>query len=261
MTEPERAVELLDANATIGRSMFKPPFVTADELLAEMVHLGIDAAVVSHVLQREHHPAVGNRVLIEELAGKASLLPTWTFLPDYTRELPPAEAYVDQMLSSSVRVAKIYPRAYFTPLADWMPDALWTALERRRVPTFICPDLPMQGTRDGLERQALRQLCLDHPELPVVAGEYRIRTELRALYRLMDQCPNFHLELSGLWAYRAIEFICRTWGPERLIFGTNLPNRDGGSTISQLMYAEVDGPAKTAIGGGNLRRLIDGVRL
>ncbi len=241
--------------------MIQPPFTTADELLAEMAHLGIEEAVVTHVLQREHHPAVGNPELLEELADRASLLPAWTFLPDYVRELPPAKDYVAEMLSRGVRVAKIYPQAYFTPLADWLPDALWAVLAEHRVPTFICPDLPMQGVRDGLERQALRQLCLDHPELPVIAGEYRIRTELRALYRLMDQCPNFHLELSGLWGHRAIEFVCHTWGPERLVFGTNLPCRDGGSTITQLAYAEIDASARAAIGGGNLRRLIDAVRL
>ncbi len=260
MSETSTRVRLLDANATIGRSMIRPPFVSAEELLGEMAHLGIETALVTHVLQREHHPAVGNRAVMEALAGHASLLPAWTFLPDYTRELPPADAYVAEMLAVGVRVAKLYPQAYFTPLPDWMPDSLWTALERHRVPTFICPGLPMQPARDALEREALHQLCLDHPGLPVIAGEYRIRTELRALYRLMDQCPSFHVELSGLWGHRAIEFICRTWGPERLVFGTNLPSRDGASTIAQLMYAEIDESAKAAIGGGNLRRLIDGVQ-
>lgn len=261
MAAADLDIKLLDANAAIGRSMFPPPFVTADELLAEMTHLGIEAAVVTNVLQREHHPAVGNRILLDELADKPALLPAWTFLPDYSRELPPAETYVAEMLSGGVRIAKIYPQAYFTPLADWMPDALWRVLAEHRVPTFICPDLPMRGARDGLERPALRRLCLDHADLPVIAGEYRIRTELRALYRLMDQCPNFHIELSGLWGHRAIEFICRTWGPERLIFGTNLPARDGASTIAQLMYAEIGESSKAAIGGGNLRRLIDDVRM
>jgi predicted TIM-barrel fold metal-dependent hydrolase len=253
--------ELLDANATVGRSMVRPPFESADALLGEMTHLGIRSAVVTHVLQREHHPAVGNRILIEAIAGKPALLPAWTFLPDYARELPPAKTYVAEMLSRGVRVAKVYPQAYFTPLAEWMPDPLWTVLEQHRVPTFISPDLPMQGARDALERQALHQLCRDHPDLPVIAGEYRIRTELRALYRLMDACPNIRLELSGLWGYRAIEFICRTWGPERLIFGTNLPTRDGGSTVAQLMYAEVDESTKAAIGGENMRSLMDAVRL
>ncbi|MBN1346826.1 MAG: amidohydrolase family protein [Phycisphaerae bacterium] len=261
MTEERSRVVLIDANATIGRSMIRPPLVTVDDLLREMTHLGIDSAVVTHVLQRAHHPAVGNPAVVKELEGGSRLLGAWTFLPDYAREHPPARGYVAEMLSAGVRVAKIFPQGYFTPLADWMPDPLWTVLEERRVPTFICPDLPMQGARDALERQALRRLCTDHPELPVIAGEYRIRTELRALYRLLDQCPNFHLELSGLWGYRAIEFICRTWGAERLIFGTNLPDRDGASTIAQLMYAEIDDAAKAAIGGGNLRRLIDGVRM
>lgn len=261
MPAPKHAIRLLDANATIGRSMIRPPIVTPEDLLAEMDHLGIDEAIVTHVLQREHHPAVGNRLVLTELADHNRLHPAWTFLPDYARELPPAGSYVPEMLAAGVRVAKIYPQAYFTPLVDWMPDALFPALERHRVPTFVCPDLPMQGARDALERNALRRLCLDHPELPVIAGEYRIRTELRPLYRLMDQCPNFHLELSGLWGHRAIEFICRTWGPERLVFGTNLPNRDGGSTIAQLMYAEIDESAKINVAGGNLRRLIDAVRL
>jgi hypothetical protein len=260
MSTSQLDVELLDANTTIGRSMIRPPFITADELLAEMDHLGIDQAVVTHTLQREHHPTVGNRAIMQELGNRPRLLPAWTFLPDYTREAPPARSYVTEMLSSGVRVAKVYPQAYFVPLLEWMPDPLWEVLDQHRIPTFICPDLPIQGARDALEREPLRQLCQDHPELPVIAGEYRIRTELRPLYRLLDQCPNLHLEISGLWGHRAIEFVSRTWGPERLIFGTNLPNRDGGSTIAQLMYAEIDRSAKASIGGGNLRRLIDAVR-
>jgi hypothetical protein len=260
MSQHTETIPLLDANATIGRSMIRPPLISANELVAEMQHLGIESAVVTHVLQREHHPAVGNRVVLEEIAGQSALTAAWTFLPDYARELPPSRAYVMEMLSHGVSVAKVYPQAYFTPLADWLSDGLWGTLERYRIPTFICPDLPMQGARDAMERQALRQLCQDHPELPVIAGEYRIRTELRALYGLLDACPNLHLELSGLWGHRAIEFICRTWGAQRIIFGTNLPNRDGGSTIAQLLYSEIGDSEKTAIGGGNLRRLIDAVR-
>ena len=90
----------------------------------------------------------------------------------------------------------------------------------------------------------------------MIVSEFRIRRAQRSFYRALDACPNLHIELSGYWLYRGIEYITRRWGSERLIFGSNWPAFNHGMTLAMLTCADIDGRDKRNIAGDNLRRLI-----
>ena len=79
---------------------------------------------------------------------------------------------------------------------------------------------------------------------------------MRTIYRAFDACPNLRIELSGYWLYRGIEYITRTWGPERLLYGSNWPTFGPHMTLATLTCAEIDDEAKRRIAGDNLRELV-----
>jgi predicted TIM-barrel fold metal-dependent hydrolase len=58
----------------------------------------------------------------------------------------------------------------------------------------------------------------------------------------------------------AIEDIVKHFGPESLLFGTNMPQYTGTAAVSLLTYADISREDKQAIAGDNLRNLLNKVR-
>ena len=95
--------------------------------------------------------------------------------------------------------------------------------------------------------------------LPVILQKGRFRSSNRLLYQLIEANPNLRIELSGYWAYHAIEFITREFGAHRLLFGTRMPARDPACAIGQVAYSDIPEDDKRLIAGDNLRNLMGGV--
>jgi len=100
------------------------------------------------------------------------------------------------------------------------------------------------------------RICRKFPRLPVVVTENRIYKSQRAVYAAMAACSNLRLDLSALWLHRRIEFICREFGAERLVWGSQLPERNPGVPLMQLNYSEVAPEELALLAGGNMRRLL-----
>jgi predicted TIM-barrel fold metal-dependent hydrolase len=66
-----------------------------------------------------------------------------------------------------------------------------------------------------------------------------------------------YVEISGYQGYQAIEAVVGRFGPERLLFGTNIPTFSPGGAIAAVTYADISDDAKSLIAGGNLRRLLE----
>ncbi len=253
---------LFDANCVVGRHLHLRPggLHTAEHLLAEMDHHGIAEALVVHALAREHHPLDGNRAVLEVTADQPRLHAAWAVLPAAgLDEQPLGEELLAQLRANRVGAVLLYPRQYRFSLADWCVDALLEPLAEAGVPVIINPNEAGPHGPAGMDDtpwDAVVDLCRRWPSLPVIVSEYRIRRSQRMAYRALEACPNLHLELSGWWLHRGIEYLSRTFGPERLLFGSNWPQFGQGMTQATLTCAEIDDEAKALIAGDNLRRLI-----
>ena len=249
-----------DANCLLGRYNHwrgtEP--ITPDELLPVMDHYGIHDALVVDSLSRESHPAEGNARIVEVTLGQPRLHPAWAILPPGSRELPPPAEIATQMEEQGVRALFLYPEQYGFSLNGWCVDDMLAPFAEKRVPLFVCPnqDLGGPGGSDLTDWDGLVRVCGAFPDLPVVMTEARVLRTQRAMYQALDTCPNLHIDVSALWHHRVVEFICREFGAERLLFGSGLPARDPGAVLGQVSYSEISQEEMTAIAGGNLRRLL-----
>ncbi len=193
------------------------------------------------------HPVPGNR----PAGGQPAHAPPLQSLPF------PLDELLDRMAEAGVRAVRFFPGHLKFPIEDWALGPILEVLEEGRVPVFFDPTPQLRATdRDMTDWDALVRICKAHPKLPVIATEQRMYWYDRTWYPALEACDNLHIELSPFWMYKGIEFVCREYGADRLIFGTRLPVRDAGTTIAQLQYAEVSEQEKQAIAGGNLRRLL-----
>ena len=256
----------IDANVRLGRfndwSGAEP--ITPDALLRTMDHFGIHEALVVDSLSYEYHAVDGNERVLGATAEHPRLHPAWAILPPGSREMPAGDELVAAMQRRGVRAAFLYPNQYAFTLDNWCVDRLLGPLAEQRVPVFICPNTHTGGGgpegdwrgQDKTDWPGVVRLCRAFPKLPVVVVENRISYSLRAMYEALESCPNLHVELSTLWLHHVIEFVCREWGAERLMFGTGLPSRDPGAVLGQLNYADISNTELALIAGESLRGML-----
>ncbi len=253
-------LNFFDAFCTVGTSLRSgagDPH-TARELLEDMDRTGMAESMVLDSLSREFHPAAGNRRVLQTVASHPRLHPAWAAIPHGERgEQPHSEDMLSLMKKHRVGALFLFPSQYCHSLDEWAVDAFCDPFERERVPVFVNFNDSRRMLMDACRWDELVGFCSRHPSLPVVLSEWRIRRTNRMLYRAMDACPNLHIELSGFWLYRGIEYLVRNWGSERLIFGSNWPHLNHACTAAAVAMAEIGEDDKRLIAGGNLRRLIN----
>ncbi len=233
-------------------------FYTKQRLLEEMEYYGISEALIFHAVSMEHSAYLGNQLTLKETADTTSLHPVWTFSPTIPGEAALPEVAVETMLKSGVHVARLFPLQFHFELTDWCLGDIFETLSNRRIPVIIDYFDSTMPHADSTDWNAVVNIGCRYPDLPMIVTEFRFRTN-RRLYQAMDKCPNLHIETSALWLFRSVEYICRRFGANRLLFGTRLPIRDPSCALGMVNYAMISEEEKAMVACKNLRSLMEGI--
>lgn len=266
MTVTHRYAELdfMDCNLYIGRpAMLKTcdQEVTAELLQSELDRLAVKGGLISHIVAREYHPSVGNDLLMDALATSPEFAACWIVLPHHTGEMDEPETLAANMIARGVRAAKLFPAiaggaGHRFHLHRHVVGDLLTVLERCRIPLFIDYLL---GRRDDVDWREVSEVCERHPDLPVVLVRSSGRSS-RMLIPLMKAHPNLHMETSFYHSHRGLEVLADLVGPERILFGSNYPYNTLPGAVFRVAHTQVSWEHRRLIAGGNLRRLLAGIR-
>jgi len=245
-----------DANCMLGRyNLFRSrSFYAKERLLQQMSYYGISDALVFHAVSMENSSTLGNQLILKEVADTPSLHPVWSLLPTIS-EGGQVGRFVNEMRKHNIRILRLFPLQFHFSLDDWCLGDIFDTLSERKIPVIIDYFDPLTPHADRTDWPSLVSVCRRYPELPIIASEFRFRTN-RRLYKAMEKCPNLRLELSGLWLFRAVEFLCREFGADRLLFGTRLPIRDPSCSLGMVNYAMISEEEKEMVAGKNLARLM-----
>jgi predicted TIM-barrel fold metal-dependent hydrolase len=248
-----------DALCFLGRSVYtregQPE--TAEALLAEMDHYGIHDALVIDTLSAEASPRAGNERIIERTRQHPRLHPAWAGLMTHSRELPPPRELVAQMREHGVGALFLFYGQFDIRLDSWGIDDLLTELQASRVPLFLCAtNFRQAGAIDTTDWTAVVNLCRRFPELPVVVTEGRVYKSQRAVYAALAACPNLKIDVSSMWLHERVEFICREFGADRLVWASLLPKRNPGGLLMQVSYSSISQRELKHIAGGTMRQLL-----
>jgi predicted TIM-barrel fold metal-dependent hydrolase len=248
-------LRFFDCSCSIGRT--GAPILLdipdAAGLEREMRQAGVEEALVYHTAARDAHPPLGNARLAEELRGHPALHPVWVLLPHHTGEMSRPAELRKELRAAGVKAVRLYPgRAHHSfSLAEWCCGELLAALEDAALPLLV--DIEAVSWEDAAE------ILGRHPGLPLIAANCSYRHD-RYIYPLLEKHPNLHVELSRFLGAGEIEDVVRRFGTRPLLFGTNMPVYTGTAAVARLTYADLEWSAKEEIAGGNLRRLLGGIR-
>lgn len=250
-----KALEAFDAHCWLGetagpRLAREMRATSAGELLALLDRAGISRAVVFHTLAVHGDARLANEALLREVAGEARLIPGAVSLPDDARD-----GGIERLIGRGVRLAAIHPSSHGFSLEAWCSGEMLTALEARRLPVIV--------PHTEVSWSAVEKVCREHPALPVLVegGAGKLIYHNRVLYALMRERGNLHLLLDALVGWRMVDDLARRFGPERLLFSSQLPLRDPNVGLGMLAWGEMDEGAKRRIAHQNLDRLVAGVKL
>lgn len=245
-----------DCNCSFGRRSVVDPgsFYKIDELARKMKYYGIKKALVYHSLAREYSPAVGNKMLMDEIKEYELFCPLWAVMPHHTGEFPEPGILAKQMSQNNVKAVRVFPGPddqYFS-LESWNCGELFNMLQERKVPLFI--------GLNQLSWNGLHNLCSTYPDMKIILTDLNYSAD-RNLYPLLKKFENLMIETTGYKVHCGIEEICLRFGAHRLIFGSRMPEYSGGSAVSMINYARISEKEKKMIAGENLMRLLGGVML
>ncbi|NQU09381.1 amidohydrolase family protein [bacterium] len=241
-----------DANVRLGRlgGSRGRYFATGPALVAAMDRFGVSHSLVYHALARESDYARGNLLLQELIRGHPRLVPCWVAVPH--REQP-AEL-LRRMDEHRVRAVRLFPRSGHFSIRPWCTGDLADALGRAGkvlILDFENPSWP----EETIDWEGLSQLCAACPKLPVLVVGVTVAGPVNYA-GLLPQCPNLHLELSQLACPGEIRRLVERGFEDRLLFGSDLPTRHIGGPLTMLQWEAIDEPARAAILGGNMARLL-----
>ncbi|HUV07207.1 MAG TPA: hypothetical protein VMX75_05725 [Spirochaetia bacterium] len=263
-------IEFFDCNTMIGRRILRShlEFKSADDLIREMDHLAISDALVYHAHAKEYSPAIGNDRLMEEIATHDRLHPCWVIMPSHTGEMERPDELIRKILDRSVRAVRMFPSPPTPPhdftmqlhryaLIESVCGELLQVLQKHRIPLFLETQTFLAFPLVSWE--SIEWILKTYTGLPLVIGGIRQRDN-RTLYALMERFKSLHLDISLYGVHRGLEDFTQRFGAKRLVFGTGLPVFAGSGAITQLLYAEIEESEKQQIAGGNLQRLLGGIR-
>ena len=248
------SIELVDAQCGFGGATpGDPSIVGADQLVADLKRIGLTRALPRLLPEEiEIDAPAANARLHAACAEHPGLSPCPLVVPSGGGDLPSEEEQVSALLAQGAAAACIRPDRDYWTLAPWNCDALFHALERRRLPVMV------SLAKLGIE--AIGGLAERYPDLPFLLLEASYR-QYRSLVPLLAAFPGTYLVLGGGYAvHGGLEYLAATVGAERVVFGTGFPVTEPMTAVTYLMYSGLSDEQKQLVGAGNLDRLMGGIQ-
>lgn len=245
-------MKLFDCYCGLGPMSVSPPryAATAEELLDEMAWVGIDEALVVHNAVRPAGPGLCNPRIVEAVAGRGNLHPTWAILPPATGEQATGDEFFRQMKAAGVWALYAFPAEHGYLLDDAGFGEAMERLVERRIPLLMRANWPDVAG-------ALRQW----PKLRLLVVGQGPHGADRYFRPLIEKYPDFYIDTSTYLQDGGIEEFVGRYGAKRMLFGTGYPGNCIGGPVLRLQTAEIDQADMALIAHGNIERLKSEVSL
>ena len=251
-----QTLQLYDANIWLGKPSFFP---LAQELNPSDVgrlfqEYGLKGALISHWDSSKLSAQDGNLALIEAAGAlPEGAFTIWTGLPTVPREKEPLVGPGRSDLK--MRAVRLFPKTHHYELTPWVVGELCEWCVERRIPVFFW--------HVELDWRCLHALASTYPELRIVIETQwqKILYQNRNLFCLLKSCPNVLVESSNLMGQDNVSYLVRSFGAERVLFGSFLPVNDPWAAIGMIVDADISDSEKRLIAGENLSRMIAEVHI
>lgn len=249
-------LDFLDSNAWVGHQV-EPAYKrihTVDELIGKMDSSHTSEALVTHTSAFYYDAIEGNELTLRAVADHDRLYAAVVLLPESTGEIEDAAEYLDQAITRKARAVRLFPITHTFNLKPWLIGSVLETMQERRLPLILW--------HSETSWDEVHSLCERYPELPIVieGTGRKLLYDNRIFCQLLSMHQNLYIEMHNLANCRFVEYLVDRVGAESLIYGSYLPYQEPAITMMSVTHSAISDDDKRLIAGGNMRRLIAGVR-
>lgn len=256
---------ILDANAFIGKwPYWRVERSTPDQVAAELRGIGVSQAAVCSTRSVFVNWQDGNEEVLRATAESGSMLVPFACLG--TQEL--SHEYVDRPYGLAAyrergfRGVRLYPQHHsYHVLYQQFVDAILEDAAACNWPVVLPLRIIMNWGVPSLDPAVVSALVLRHPKVRWILAGVNYLHELQMATHLMRAHQTVHLESSCIMGYAAIEKTVRQCGPQQLVFGSGAPLQHAAASLSKIVHAKLSDSEREDVLGGNLKRMLEGVKL
>jgi predicted TIM-barrel fold metal-dependent hydrolase len=246
--------QVVDAHAHLGGGPnFTIPRSGYDDVVRTMDETGIDVAWIAPLLGCGPDYRVGNRLMAEALRRHPGRFRGLVVVnPNYPTGMSDELARYGEL--EAVAGVKLHPGFHGYPISGPAYLPVWAYAHERRLPVLLHT---WGGTSTSAPSQ-VNGVAGDYPQASFLLGHSggTWAGHLEAI-EVARRWPNVYLETCiSRSPFGALEWMVREVGAERVLFGTDQPFIDPRPQLGRVAFAKLTDGEKTAILGGNARRLL-----
>jgi predicted TIM-barrel fold metal-dependent hydrolase len=238
---------VIDAHVHIGPFRnFHIPDNGIEGVVAAMDSLGVDVSVMSAHASISADYTIGNDIVIDAAARfPGRILGYCAVNPNY------ADSMADELERcfehTAFRGIKLHPELHGNHALDSRQySAVWEFASRRRLPVLSHSFF----AGDGLD--VFARIAESYPDVQLILGHAGQDFGIDSVIDLAAGYENIWLDLCGpLSLDGAVEKLAHALGPDRILFGSDLPFCDGALQLGTLLYSRLDPSQVEAIAGKN----------
>lgn len=252
--DENKEILFFDAFTRIGPRRYKHPAEKweLEDLIKELNHCSVSGAMVASTLSVSYDAMYSNLELSEKIKSYPNLFGIWNVLPHHTGEFPSPKELGTKMEEHNVRAVTINPLSNGWDWTTKPSNDLLEWLNENRILTMTSA-----AELGGWEK--LNQFLSRYRNIPIlIYGTNWI--EQRYVLPLLKEYPNLHISFEQLQINQGLEDLYKNGSIDQLIFASDGPTMSVGAHRTYIDYADIPDSAKAKVAGGNLIRLLKGLR-
>ena len=201
------------------------------DVLSEMTHCSISAALVASTLSVSYDPMHANIELSDDLKSHSYLHAVWNVMPHYTGEFPEPHKLEQLMKAHEMRAISVHPKSNAW---DWEADhsqVLFRWLEAQEILLII--------KRNEFDHfKELNHFLERYPKLSVLligAGW----AEQRFVLPMIMQYRNLHISFDHFQVHYGLEELCSQGCEDQLIYASHAPLMSMGLRVRAAWHLAV----------------------
>ena len=171
--------------------------------------------------------------------------------------LPPAyekECYSKEELRTLVEqehaLFRVFPVSDGCCFTEWVYDWMLDILEES--------DTPVLASLEEIDLRDAAAVLQAHPRLPLILTN-STQWMNRQYMRFLQAFDNAFIDTSNIIEYYGIENLVKIIGAGKVLFGTNMPDKEPYDKLFQIMRSEISQEERDLIAFGNYERLVERV--
>ena len=236
-------MKIIDAWCGVGPWSGRDPLLPwkPEQIVEILDQCGIQSALVAWA------PEI-NQATVDLVRANPRFLPAFVLAPDPHGQGWGAARYAEAMRAAGARAAWLRPSEQQHSFVAWQLADLLAMCAEQRLPLFLPVDATTPDQIDAVGRE--------FPRLRLVLTGLGYQVD-NWLYPLLRRNPEIRVCVAPAYLQpMAVERFVRTFGAERLLFGSGLPLFAPGGMLAMIQYAALTDTDRQKVLGGTLELLL-----